>query len=272
MSAGRRARWLALGLAGLALVLAANTGARALGWIGTGGSVEARAARLAPHLRVVAPEGAGPHPVALMAGGCDGPMDNLDRWAERLAAAGWASVVVDSHGPRGLRRLALWRLVCAGQLLQAPERAADLRAALHAVAGAGIADPGRVLLFGSSHGGWTVMEMLRDPAPPGIVAAIVTYPYCGRLNRTRRAGLAAPVPVLMILSERDGIAPTEACLAIAAAAAARGLPVEVAVIPGAGHGFDQAVRSPLSPLVFDPEATAAALAAGSAFLARIAAE
>ena len=49
-------------------------------------------------------------------------------------------------------------------------------------------------------------------------------------------------------------------------AGAGGLPVRVAVFEGATHGFDQQDRSALSPLVFDPEATAEAMSIAREFL------
>ncbi|TNC65390.1 hypothetical protein [Rubellimicrobium roseum] len=56
---------------------------------------------LRPGYRVCRPDG-------------DGPKDNLVAPADLLNGAGWAVVMVDSHGPRGLLRAELWRLVCAG--------------------------------------------------------------------------------------------------------------------------------------------------------------
>ena len=48
--------------------------------------------------------------------------------------------------------------------------------------------------------------------------------------------------------------------------AARGLPVTSRTLPGIDHGFDQSERSALSPLDYDPAATATAIALADSFL------
>ena len=93
----------------------------------------------------------------MLLSGCDGVHDNMEFWANRLAARGYRALILDSHRPRGLDRFEAWRLVCAGQVLPGAERAGDLAVAL--------ADPalpagGRIVL-GASHGGWAAMEFLR---------------------------------------------------------------------------------------------------------------
>ena len=99
---------------------------------------------------------------------------------------------------------------------------------------------------------------------------MVLYPYCGALNGADRGDWTAAPPLLMILAAEDRIVSTPDCEAMAAALRARGARVEVTVLAGADHGFDQAERSALSPLTFDPALRADAAAAVTAFLARAA--
>ena len=283
-------RWVLLAV-GLTAVVALGVGGNVLGryrgWTVARLEPDALSAMLAPWYRVTKPEGAGPFPVALLFSGCDGPRDNLQRWAERLKAHGWASVVVDSHGPRGLEDHEVWRLVCAGQLLMGSERAGDVLVAIDDVRRMPFADPERMALVGASHGGWAVMDLLAmnppdrlphnlaglrpdAPADPlaGIVGVVLVYPYCGEasLGAWERA-----VPALFILSRDDYVAPAGDCLAVAAELEARGLPAETVMLEGVTHGFDQEERSEMSPLRFDPEATEVALARGVGFLERAAA-
>jgi dienelactone hydrolase len=290
VSAGRR-RWLRWALAAgvvaaaAALAVGGNVVLRYRGWTVERLEPDALSALLAPGYRVVKPEGEGPFPTALLFSGCDGPRDNLDRWAERLNREGWAAVVVDSHGPRGLAEHKVWRLVCAGQLLMGSERAGDVLIAVDDVRRMPFADPGRIALVGASHGGWAVMDLLAmdpperlpynlaglrpdAPADPlaGVVAAILLYPYCGEASLARE-GWRREMPVLFLLSRDDYVAPSGECMQIAAALEARGLPVETVVIEGVTHGFDQEERSGMSPLRFDAAATEAALKRGAAFLA-----
>jgi dienelactone hydrolase len=288
----RRWRWVVLGVGGFTalwlIVIAGNSLGRYLGWIVPGAPPEAIAAALRPYYRTTTPPGPGPFPTALLYSGCDGPHDNLDRWRDMLVARGWAAIVVDSHAPRDFLDHDVWRLICAGQLMMGSERAADVLVSIYDARRMPFVDPDRLLLIGSSHGGWAIMELLafekewRLPyglaALPegqvkhpldGVVGTILLYPYCGAANRARRIGWSIAVPVLFLLAGDDTIAPADACLGIAADLALAGLPVETRVFEGATHGFDQAERAPLSMLRFDPTVTAEAMAVAVGFLDRV---
>jgi dienelactone hydrolase len=275
--ARRRALLAAIALAVVATLAGAfglNTLRAWLGWSAAAYAPADLAAQLRPGYVVTRPAGDGPFPTALLLSGCDGPKDNLTRLAERLAAAGWASVVVDSHGPRGLGEAEQWRLVCAGQLLTGSERAGDVAVALDDVRGMGFVDPERLALIGASHGGWAVLDLLAlaaaDEPPPilrawpaslaerglaGVRAAVLFYPYCGPLSLAAQTERLAPVPLLFLLVEGDRIAAETECTALAETRRAGGTPVEVEVFEGVTHGFDQADKAPLSALAYDPEAT-----------------
>lgn len=288
--AGRRwPLWWGIGLGGaigfLVLAVGGNMAGRYSGLTVARLAPAALSARLAPGYRLVTPDGDGPFPTALLFSGCDGPRDNLQRWAEALTSAGWAALVVDSHGPRGLDDLELWRLVCAGQLLSGAERAGDVAVALADARAMPQVDGDRLALIGASHGGWAVMELLsmadRDRVPPnltewpgpagplrGVAAVLLLYPYCGALSGANRHGWDRDLPVLLFLAEGDSIADERPCLRLARGAARRGLPVEAHVFEGVTHGFDQQDKAPFSTLGHDPDATRQALSRGTAFLAR----
>ncbi|MFO1144955.1 MAG: dienelactone hydrolase family protein [Amaricoccus sp.] len=286
----RRRRWLAGGLAAAGLLLAAvalNTLAHYEGWGIARLAPEALSAKLAPFYRVTKPAGTGPFPTALLYSGCDGPHDNLDRWASMLNAHGWAAIVVDSHGPRGLGGEA-WRLVCAGQVLMGSERAGDVLVSLADARRMPFVDPERMVLIGASHGGWAIMDLFAlDPPrrlpfnlaalPPGpedpldgVIGTILLYPYCGEASRSGRDGWGRRIPALFLLSADDRVAPAGRCIAVAERLAADGVPVETRLFEGVTHAFDQQERSEFSTLAFDAAATAQALAAGAAFLDRVA--
>jgi dienelactone hydrolase len=288
-----RARWRWV-VTGLGLLLAAwlvaiggNSLARYMGWVVERMPAEALSERLAPYYAFRTPVGRGPFPTALLYSGCDGPKDNLDRWAAALNAAGWAAIIVDSHAPRGLDSLEVWRLVCAGQILMGSERAGDVLVSIDDARRLPFVDPDRLALIGASHGGWAIMDLLAldpparlpfnlaslrpdAPADPldGVVGTILLYPYCGPASLARPDGWRRPIAALFMLSADDVIAPSAPCLRIAAAMEARGLPVESLVFEGVTHGFDQEEKAPLSALEFDPETTAEALRQGLAFLER----
>ena len=287
----RRRRLLAGGLAAAGLVLGAvalNTLAHYEGWGVPRLAPEALSAKLAPFYRVMKPEGEGRFPTALLYSGCDGPRDNVVRWAEMLNAHGWAAIIVDSHGPRGFSDYEVWRLVCAGQLFIGSERAGDVLVSISDARRMPFVDPSDLVLIGSSHGGWAIMDLFAlDPprrlpfnlaAPPegpadpldGVLGAILLYPYCGEANRAAHDGWSRAIPTLFLLSAGDVVAPAGKCIAIAERLVAEGRPVETRLFEGVTHGFDQEERSEFSPLAFDPAATEQALAAGSAFLDRVA--
>jgi dienelactone hydrolase len=224
-------------------------------------------------------------PVALLISGCDGPRDNLARWAETLAGIGWASMVVDSHTPRGLTDFDLWRAVCAGAILPGPERAGDIAVALAELHATDWADTSRIALIGASHGGWAVHDYLAlasEGRPPhgltdwpsglhtdplrGVVGVVTLYPYCGVAGVAARAGWESGPPVLMLLAEDDTITDEAACLALADRERAVGVTVETHVYPGVTHGFDTEERSVLSGLRFSAAATEDALRRIAAFL------
>lgn len=286
----RRRLWLA-GALGILLVVAGALGLNTLrAWLGLAlveHTPEALGARLRAHYAITRPEGVGPFPTALLFSGCDGPKDNLTRLAAALAGAGWAAVVVDSHGPRGLDEVEQWRLVCAGQLLTGAERAADVAVAIDDARRMAFVDPTRLALVGASHGGWAVLDLLallsagelspilarwpesieRDGLA-GVRAAILLYPYCGALSRAAAIGWREPIPTLFALVAGDTIADDADCRALARRLAAAGRPVEVRVFEGVTHGFDQADKATLSTLEFDPEAAARARVLVTGFLER----
>jgi dienelactone hydrolase len=274
-------------LALVAAGIAGNSLGRYYGWTVPRQSPEELSAALRQYYRVMKPPGEGPFPTGLLFSGCDGPKDNMVRWGEVLNAAGWAAVIVDSHGPRNLQDFDVWRLICTGQLLFGSERAGDVLVAIDDAHNADFVDPDRIVLLGASHGGWAIMELLAlEQAwqlPPnltalpeaisienpleGIVGQVLLYPYCSLGNRARDEGWRHPAPTLFILSADDAIAPARDCLKVAENLEDRGLPVETATLEGVTHGFDQQERSELSALEYDAEATAEAEALVVDFLA-----
>jgi dienelactone hydrolase len=272
-------------IAVILLLLVANTLGRYSGVTVVSQTPAALSDMLRPAYRLSLPQGEGPFPAALLFSGCDGPKDNLETWSAALNAAGWAALVVDSHAPRGLTTLELWRLVCAGQVLTGAERAGDIAVALADARAMPELDGERLAVLGASHGGWAVLDLLaladdgRRPhtlsawpeAPgsdplAGVQAALLLYPYCGELARAPRSLWERALPVLMLLVEGDTIARETDCLALAEDAQARGLPVETHLYRGVTHAFDQRDKAALSTLGYDAATTEDALARGLAFL------
>jgi dienelactone hydrolase len=268
------------------LTLGIHTLGRFLGWFVERVEPAALSAMLSPHYSVSKPAGDGPFPTALLYHGCDGPKDNMARWAKRLVAEGWAAIVVDSHTPRDYLDLATWRLVCTGQLLPGPERAGDVLVSVADAVEMPFVDPERMALIGMSHGGWSITELLalgpperlpvnlsampealRQNGLAGVRGVVLVYPWCGLASRARHEGWQNEAPVMFILAREDIIAPSFECELLADTLEEQGHTVEVVMYEDVTHGFDQKERSELSPLVYDPQATADALDRAMDFLA-----
>jgi dienelactone hydrolase len=260
--------WIVGGVVMIMLLLGLNTFRHAVGVATIDDTPQRREERLSSHWRILRPEGQGPFPAAVLLSGCDGVRDNMGYWAELFVNSGRMALIVDSHTPRGLDQLESWRLVCAGQALPGAERAGDMAVALHALATMNdVTDD--VVVLGASHGGWTAMEFVAHgssgtvppgltawPAPPErlleqVTALVLLYPYCGFLNGADKTIWPSELPVLMVLAEDDTIVDVDDCLSMAVTLRKWGGSIETEVLAGAGHGFDQQEKSPLSSLNFD---------------------
>lgn len=241
-------------------------------------SPEAQRARLAAHWRMIPPAAALSDAGSVLLSGCDGVRDNMEFWGGVMAGRGHEALILDSHTPRGLDDFDTWRLLCVGQVLPGAQRAGDLAVAMAQTARED------VILLGASHGGWTVLEFLRQsltgtvppglsdwPAPPAgllrqVGAAVVLYPYCGALNGAAAGDWSAMPPVLMIVAAEDELGLADDCIAMAEALRDRGATLDLLVYEGAGHGFDQQERAAFSTLDYRPELRDRAKADVAAFL------
>lgn len=191
------------------------------------------------------PPGPGPFPAVVALHGCGGlwreqgklSLRHLD-WGERLAASGFAVLMPDSYGSRGLGSQCGVKdlTVRAGR-----ERVADAAAARLWLQQRSDIRPDRIALIGWSGGGATVLTAIRkDRRPadgmPDFTRAIAFYPGC-RLQ-SESPSFAARMPLLMLVGEADDWTPAAPCGYLAKAAQARGEKVELVVYPGAVHDFD----------------------------------
>ncbi|WP_271409733.1 dienelactone hydrolase family protein [Pseudomonas sp. Q1-7] len=203
--------------------------------------------RLAPHLSLFTPEGAGPFPTVLVFHGCSGQsplfVRNVKSW---LLSAGYAALFVDSHAARGIED---WRPVCDGKRLWGNERAIDVYAALALARKVPAIDGSRLALLGYSHGGWTILDALSydgaaghgfpatgKGALAGVRGVIAYYPYCG-FPAHLRDGLGHDTPVLMFLGGQDHITDHRQC--VSALGSLGGQRLELVQYGNADHVFDQ---------------------------------
>jgi dienelactone hydrolase len=181
------------------------------------------------------PVGSGPFPAIVHLHGCSGLPDEVKNrsadhfWSVRLAAWGYAVLVVDSFTTRGIDN------TCAGEV--AP-RAADAHGALAWLARQPFIDASRIAVIGFSAGGIATLsiaeardfELFENEEAQGFKAAVAFYPACMSAN-------ALKIPTLILAGELDDWTPATPCRATAARRTG-GSPVKLIVYPGAYHSFD----------------------------------
>jgi dienelactone hydrolase len=234
-------------------------------------TLDARAERLAPGFQILRPPEAlvGPSgrvPAVVMLHGCGRPDGPQPAYAQAAAAAGIASIILDSYAARQINIVEAASLVCTGARLWGRERAGDLFAALHWARLQGWIDPDRLGALGWSHGGWTVMDALAltpqierhagltdvGPTPlKGLRHVMAVYPWCGTGSHTTEHGWQAAVPFTVVIGGRDQVARPGPIFRAVARLQDDGVPVTVEHFPEATHSFDE--HNSINPLtVQDP--------------------
>lgn len=234
--------------------------------------------KLEARFEIFRPPGEGPFPAVIQFHGCGGPDESQRVWARLFRDAGFASVIVDSNGPRALSEFR----VCKGLALHGGERAGDVLVALDAVRGFDFVDRSRIALAGWSHGAWSITDLLamrgagelptnlaRPPARDleGVAALLLVYPYCG--FGTRSTLWSHKAPIQMVIAGVDRVAEVEDCHNHAATLRAGGHPVRIETLEGVDHAFDELEHSPGSALVYDPVATKRAHRVSLTFLTAV---
>ena len=175
------------------------------------------------------PEGKRPAPaVVILHGslGLSGP--RYARWAERLREWGYAALIIDMYGPRGLRS------TFDNSSAPAFELAGDAIAAAHWLAAREDIDGRRIALLGFSHGGSTVLKALSAQfGERGLIrAGVAYYPLCPAPLTSRLA------PTMVLIGAKDDWQSPKACRKMKESADPKGPPLDVVIYPGATHGFD----------------------------------
>ncbi len=194
-------------------------------------------------------DGAERRPAVLALHGCGGLYakggalaERYRETAERLHAAGYAVLMPDSFGSRGLRDVCQTRY--RDRSVDVAQRVQDARAALAWLAAQPQVDARRIGVLGWSNGATTTLNLLEqrrthpEPGEPAIAGAAVFYPGCGPLAK-RQAVLEA-APLLMLLGALDDWTPAQPCVDFARSLQARsgGSDITVQVYDNSYHGFD----------------------------------
>lgn len=176
------------------------------------------------------PKGNGPFPAVVLLHTCGGIRSHVrDDWPRFLNGLGYVALTVDSYGPRGATRCTDLNYFERGF-----GQASDAYGALDYLAGLPFVDGKRVAVMGFSDGAGAINNFVL-PLKMGagrvrdFKAAIALYGHC----RGMTGYTAKDLPLFEIAAEHDvNLAPS--CIAIA-----RGTPMELHVLKGAYHAFDQ---------------------------------
>jgi dienelactone hydrolase len=180
---------------------------------------------------------AGRSPAVVLLHSCNGDWGQLDqRWGKRIASWGYVTLTVDSFGPRGLKS-------CGNG--PPHDLILDAYRALGFLTRHPLVDPARVAVLGFAEGGAVALTsvehgFLEKASPKKFRAAVVFYPPCSSFKGNMT------VPTLILIGERDDVAPAEECRKMVDGRDAlgisrqedRGVPVKLIVYPGAHHAFD----------------------------------
>jgi dienelactone hydrolase len=187
--------------------------------------------------------------------GCGGRQPFLDGYAAALRDIGVASLIVDSHKPRSINRVAASLTVCTGARLQGRERAGDLYAAFAWARGQNWVDASKIFAAGWSHGAWTILDALALRAGPemqratklvdlpdeplhGLAGTFLAYPYAGIASTAGRRAPRLTPPTTAIVCGRDYIVGTKVPLAALERLRGHGVPIELKLFAENTHAFE----------------------------------
>ncbi len=180
------------------------------------------------------PAGDGPFPAVVQLHGCAGrgPKASENTAGARMVTLGYALLIVDSFGPRGVTER------CGTNYWTAPvDRVADAYGALDWLARQPFVDPERIALLGYSQGAIVALSAVSSGGEEVLYGrpfrtVVAYYPYCGLYSGTFSA------PTLILIGALDDWTPAAACQKMIARRSGEGAPLRLVVYPGAHHAFN----------------------------------
>ncbi len=195
------------------------------------------------------PGSGGPYPVVILLHGCGGlgTGANMERWADRLNAWGYAAFVLDSFKARNIRS------VCAPEdqpKVSPLDRSGDVLNAAMALGAHAHIDANRIGVIGFSHGGATAVTVTRrafEHDQPHLIKASVNY-----YGPCRQPEFHGTTPLLSLNGDADNWGdPAATCAAFGAAMR----PDQIAQLhtyQGVVHNFDNPDVTPRRTVLGHP--------------------
>jgi len=179
------------------------------------------------------PMGDGPFAAVVSLHGCAGPPSRANAAAAGAAyvALGYALLIVDSFGPRGITQR------CLREYGAPADRIMDAFGGLLYLAGLPFIDPGRIAVVGYSQGADMALEAVRLDGLEAhfdrrFRAAIAYYPLCVESQG------AVSAPSIVLIGELDDWTPARNCREMMARRSGRGAELRLVVYPDAYHSFN----------------------------------
>ncbi len=155
------------------------------------------------------PEGEGPFPAVIVLHGCGGVDYHHVNWANQLVDWGYVALIVDSFGPRNVKK------VCGKSYKVSPiERASDAYGAAIYLMQLPYVSRENIGLIGFSHGGLTGIKAIQtnfkhsakmEEMP--FKTAVLFYPWCdSALDQD------IDIPTLIFIGDKDDWTPASRCV------------------------------------------------------------
>lgn len=224
------------------------------------------------------PAGNGPFPAVVMMHGCSGAYSYSDptkglasihrEWGDRLVAAGYVALLVDSFTPRGTQN------ECGNGAIGVSEvndRPFDAYAGRAYLAGQTYVEADHIGLMGWSHGGSSTMASMDvttgNSFAASFAAAVAFYPGCGlnnAFNGLTNSTWLPYAPFRILHGSADTTVSPANCqtrvnrAVLLGASVATGNPTDIIIYQGAHHSFDLAKQVGGSYTIDDVNAKIAA--------------
>lgn len=171
--------------------------------------------------------------------GSGGPLLRHHKYLELARAQGFATLQLDSFGPRGIGST-----VGNQSNVTAAMMTTDLLRALKYLAERPDIDPGKIVVMGSSKGAIAALYAAWTPAREKVVGALdfagylLLYPLCTAIEDAKTTA----APVRIFIGEEDNWTPPAPCIEQTARMRDMGRDWAITLYPGAYHGFDAPIQ------------------------------